>query len=368
LARITLPLLSPAILTVTIAGLIRSLEAFEIEQLLGTPAGIDVYSTRIYEMISWEPPRFPAAMALSSFFLAVLFLLALFYQRFTQKREFATVGPRGISLRPLLVGRWRYIASAVCLLCAGLWIVLPMTMLIVGSFMRLYGFFSVKAPFTVQHWLSALRDPLLLVCLKNSLVIALGVAVIGLAVYALIAYVIVRTQIPARATISILAWLPWAVPGILLGVALLWLLLTLPGMSLLYGTFAPLILVLVIKEMPIGTHMMKAALGQISSELEEASWACGASRVTTFWRISLPLITPTLISIFAIVLIAALRDISTTILLVTAKTRPLSVLMLEYSRGGQLEVASIIGVLITTVAVAMAMMARRVGLSTSIDS
>jgi iron(III) transport system permease protein len=368
LRRITLPLLSPAILTVTIAGLIRSLEAFEIEQLLGTPAGIDVYSTRIFEMIAWEPPRFPAAMALSSFFLAILFVLALFYQRFTQKREFATLGTRGISLRPMLVGRWRYIASGICIVCAVLWIILPMLMLIVGSFMRLYGFFSIKSPFTAQHWLSAFRDPLLLVCLKNSLVIALGVGLVGLAVYALIAFVIVRTQIPARATISILAWLPWAVPGILLGVALLWLLLSLPGMSLLYGTFAPLILVLVIKEMPIGTHMMKVALGQISKELEEASLVCGASGFTTFRRISLPLITPTLISIFAIVLIAALRDISTTILLVTAKTRPLSVLMLEYSRGGQLEVASIIGVLITIMAIVTAMMARRVGLRLSIEA
>lgn len=245
---------------------------------------------------------------------------------------------------------------------------LPVAMLIVGSFMRLYGFFSVKAPFTLQHWLSAFRDPLLLVCLKNSVVIALGVGTLGLSVYALIAYVIVRTKIPARAIISVLAWLPWALPGILLGMALLWLLLSLPGVSLVYGTFAPLILVLIIKEMPIGTHMMKVALAQISSELEEASWLCGAGRLTTFWRISLPLITPTLISIFAIILIAALRDISTTILLVTAKTRSLSVLMLEYSRGGQLEVASIIGVLITLVAVAMAMMARRVGLRLSIES
>ena len=233
-------------------------------------------------------------MALSSFFLAILFILALFYQRFTQKREFATVGTRGISLRPMMVGQWRYIASGICLLCSALWIILPMLMLIIGSFMRLYGFFSVKAPFTVQHWLSALRDPLLLVCLKNSLVIALGVGIFGLAVYAMIAYVIVRTQIPGRAIISILAWLPWAVPGILLGVALLWLLLSLPGISIIYGTFAPLILVLIIKEMPIGTHMMKTALAQISKELEEASLACGAGRFTTFRRISLPLITPTL--------------------------------------------------------------------------
>ena len=179
-------------------------------------------------MISWEPPRFPAAMALSSFFLAVLFILALFYQRFTQKREFVTIGARGISLRPMLVGRWRYVASAVCLLCSSLWIILPLAMLVTGSFMRLYGFFSVKTPFTIQHWLSALRDPLLLVCLKNSLIIALGVGVVGLAVYAMIAYVIVRTQVPGRSTISMLAWLPWALPGILLGVALLWLLCRCP--------------------------------------------------------------------------------------------------------------------------------------------
>jgi iron(III) transport system permease protein len=367
LRRITLPLLSPTILTVTIAGLIRSLEAFEIEQLLGTPAGIDVYSTRIFEMISWEPPRFPAAMALSTFFLAVLFVLALFYQRFTRKREFTTIGTRGVSLRPIMVGRWRYIASAFCLTCSGLWIVLPVLMLIIGSFMRLYGFFSINAPFTSKHWMSTFSDPLLLICLKNSLIVALAVGVIGLAVYATIAYVVVRTTIPARSAISILAWLPWAVPGILLGVALLWLLLSLPGMSIFYGTFVPLILVLIVKEMPIGTHMMKTALGQISKELEEASWVCGASRFTTFRRISLPLITPTLVSIFAIVLIAALRDISTTILLVTANTRSLAILMMEYSRGGQLEVASIIGVLITTVAILMAMVARRVGLRMSME-
>ena len=299
--------------------------------------------------------------------LALLFVLALFYQRFTRKREFTTVGTRGISLRPIVVGRWRYIASAFCLAFSGLWIVLPVLMLIAGSFMRLYGFFSINAPFTLKHWMSTFSDPLLMICLKNSLIIALGVGVIGLAVYATIAYVLVRTTIPARPAISILAWLPWAVPGILLGVALLWLLLSLPGMSIFYGTFVPLILVLVIKEMPIGTHMMKTALGQISKELEEASWVCGASRFTTFRRISLPLITPTLVSIFAIVLIAALRDISTTILLVTANTRPLAVLMMEYSRGGQLEVASIIGVLITTVAILMAMVARRVGLRMSME-
>ncbi|MGH7817629.1 MAG: ABC transporter permease, partial [Candidatus Binatia bacterium] len=247
-------------------------------------------------------------------------------------------------------------------------ILLPMAMLIIGSFMRLYGFFGVKSPLTIGHWLSAINDPLFLASLKNTLLIGFGVATVGVAIYALLAYAIVRMRVPLRATISVLAWLPWAVPGILLGVAILWLLLSIPGASLFYGSMFPVILVLVIKEMPIGTHMMKAALGQVSRDLEEASLVCGASRVATIRRVALPIIAPTLVSIFSIVFISAIRDISTTILLITARTRSLSVLMLEYSRGGQLEIASIIGVIIAAVAIAAAMLVRRLGLTVGVGS
>ena len=69
--RITFPILMPAILTAALAGFIKSLEAFEVEQLLGRPADIFVYSTRIYDLIAWEPPRFKSAMALSTFVLLI---------------------------------------------------------------------------------------------------------------------------------------------------------------------------------------------------------------------------------------------------------------------------------------------------------
>src|SRR5438067_1536711 len=101
LRRITLPLLAPAILTALLAGLIRSLEAFEIEQLLGTRAGIYVYATRIYDLINYEPPQFPQAMALSTAILGILFVLALLYQQATATRRYATVTGRGMSMRPL---------------------------------------------------------------------------------------------------------------------------------------------------------------------------------------------------------------------------------------------------------------------------
>ena len=168
-------------------------------------------------------------MALSTFFLGVLLLLALFYQRYTEKREFVTITGRGLSLRPLMVGSWRYAVSESLLRWPGHWDPTAHGDALIGSFMRLYGFFGVKSPLTMHHWLTAFRDPLFLGSLKNTLIIGFGVASAGVAIYALLAYSIVRLRVPFSATIGLLAWLPCAVPGILLGVALLWLLLSIPG-------------------------------------------------------------------------------------------------------------------------------------------
>ena len=112
---------------------------------------------------------------------------------------------------------------------------------------------------------------------------------------------------------------------------LLWLVLSNPVLGLLYGSIVLLILVLVVKDLPIGTHMMKTSIGQIALELEQASHVCGAGWLTTFRRIDLPLMRPMLVSIFVLTFISALRDISTTILLVSPSTRPLSIRMLEYA-------------------------------------
>jgi iron(III) transport system permease protein len=359
---ITLPILAPVIFTVMIAALIRSLEAFEIEQLLGTPIGVDVYATRIYDLIRWEPPKFPAAMALSTLFLGILLTLALVYQRFTAGKNYVTVTGRGVSFRPINIGRWRWAASAACLLLVLVGVLLPLGTLLMGSFMRLFGFLYVNDPFSAKHWISVLREPSFLSAVRNSLVIAFGVAGLGGICYSLIAYAITRSRLRGRGVMAVLVWLPWAVPGILLGVAILWLLLSVPVLNLIYGSFWALILALAIKEMPIGTHMMKTSFSQVSPELEQASRVSGASWFTTYWRITLPMIAPMLVSIFVLTFIATLRDISTSILLSSASTRPLSLLMIEFSMAGEMEAAAVIGVVISLMAIVVAFIARRFGL------
>jgi len=360
--KVTLPILAPAILTASLAGFIRGLEAFEVEQVVGRPAGIYVYSTRIYDLVSWEPPLFPEAMALSTFILAILVGIAVVYQRLAEGRHYATLSGRGVSFRPLTTGRWRYPVAGLLLLFLAFTVLLPTAMLFVGSFMKLFGFFNVPDPFTTRHWEAVLRDPVFLISLRNSLAISLGTAAAGVLLYAGLAYVLMRSRLVGRRITDLLAWLPWTIPGILLGIGLLFLILSLPGLSLLYGSLVALVLVLMVKEMPIGTHMMKTSIGQIAQELEQSSRVCGAGGLTTFRRIILPLMRPMLVSIFVLVFIAALRDISTIVLLVTPATRPLSILMLEYSQSAALESAAVIGAIIMTIMVVVALLARRLGL------
>src|SRR5580658_7788614 len=98
--RISLPLLAPALLVSLLAGFIRSLESFEAEQILGIPAGIFVYATRIYDLLENTPSDYPQAMALSTLVLVALFAVAVWYQR-AQSRYAGnrTLSGKGLRLR-----------------------------------------------------------------------------------------------------------------------------------------------------------------------------------------------------------------------------------------------------------------------------
>src|SRR6185369_12229413 len=135
--RIVIPVMMPAILVTTILGIIRSLEAFEIELLLGTPIGLQVYSTKIHELVTWEPPQFAPAMALSTLFLGLLLFMVALQRRYIGRRNYETITGRGFSIRPTPLGHWRYPAFALVLTFAVVITVVPTILLVAGTFMKL---------------------------------------------------------------------------------------------------------------------------------------------------------------------------------------------------------------------------------------
>ena len=361
LRRIVLPLLWPSVLVVSIAGLIRSLEAFEVEQLIGIPAGIYVYGTRIYDLVHWDPPQYGQAMALSTIFLGALGVLIILYQILLRYGEFATLRAGGMSVRPALIGKWRLVASAVLLTWIALGIYLPLGMVLLGSFMKFFGMFHIDQPFTLNHWASVISDPAFENALGNSLLLGFAVATVGVVVYSFLGIFMMRARYFATPLLHFLVWIPWAIPGILLGLSLLWLFLSVPLLNFFYGTLVILIFALILKDMPLGTQMIRAAFLQVGSELEQASRVAGASSFTTFRRITIPLVAPMLVSIFVLVFMSTIRDISTPILLAFPSTTPLAVLMLERSVAGEIEKASVIGVILSGLAILTALGMRRLG-------
>ncbi len=362
--RVVLPLISPALLTASIATLIRSLEAFEVELLLGIPAGIRVYATKIQELAIYEPPQYAPAMALSVPFVALLFVLALIYQRFLKGKSFATVTGKSTARQPVDLGRWRPVATAFCLLFAFAAVIVPMVTLLLGSLMQVFGVTHADGSFnfTAEHWRGVFADHLFVSSVINTLELALSTAFFAVLLFSLVAYLIVRTTLRGRDLLDIAVWLPWAFPGILLSLTMLWAYLGTPVLNLLYGSLAGLVLAMLFKEMPIAVNLMKSGILNISIELEEAGKASGASWWQIYYRVLLPLLAPTAVTVAILAFIGCVRDISTVILLSTPQTRPLSILLLDYTGNGSIEKGAVVGVIMAAMAALMAMLGRKVGM------
>lgn len=362
LRKITIPLLLPAVFTAFIAGLIRSLEAFEVEQILGAPANIFVYSTRIFDLINNEPPKFAQAMALSTMFVVLLAAMATVYQLYLRRiGTRATITARGVRLQSRIKPWWVYLISTALIAYICFTIFLPLSILVLGSFNKLFGFFFMEDAWTVNHWINVLKDDRFLRATMTSMTLGLSVAFLGVFVFSLLAWVLVRSNIWGRGMLTIVIWLPLGIPGVVLGVTLLSLMLDVPGMAGLYGTIVPLVIALVINAMPIGIQLLRGALAQISAELEEAAAMSGGTFMFIFRRVTLPLMAPALVSVFLLTFAGTIRDISTILLIAAPGTRTMSLLMFDFASIGRLESAAVVGVLIALICLIMTTLAARIG-------
>lgn len=359
LVRITVPMMRPAIIAATLLSFVYSLKTFEIELLLGTPIGLNVYSTQIYHWLQSSPPQFGTATALGSVFIPILVMLAIVQRFAVRSRSYVTVGAHTYNDEPIRLGRVRrWVVAGALSLYAIISVVLPMGAIVLGSFMRRFGFFQLTNPFTTAHWSALFNDNLFASSVSNTLIIGLIATLVGVLVYFVIAFVVVRSELPTRGGIDVMAWLPAAVPGMLLGLGLLWVYLGTPLRTVLYGNLFGLIIALVISHMATGTQQLKAAILQVSPDLDRAARICGASPVRSYVHILFPLLGPSVAAAGVLTFHSAVSDVSTVVLLSSNDSRPLSILLLEYSTSGVLEQASVLGVIISMLTVGVALLSR----------
>lgn len=355
--KIVVPLMAPTIIIVTLLGLIRAMQAFEIELVLGTPADIDVYSTVIFRAMRQEPPLYGQASALAMLFVAAIVPFVILQQWFARGHSHAIVGGR-FSARTAELGRWRWPLFAAIVVLLVLMTVFPACMLVLGSFMKVFGDFTTPGLFTLKHWGDALGRSDLLRALSNTLLLGTLSALVGMVLYATIAYVTIKTRYTGRAVLDFFTWLPTVVPGIVLSLGFLQMFLVTPALRPVYGSIWALVIAVVVSMLTVGTQVIRGTLSQLSAELEEASWTAGASRLRTFVAILLPLLAPSVAAVGLQVFATAVSVVGVVVLLGTGSSQPLSVLQLFYLDNGRFESATIVGLMILAIAVAAALLAR----------
>jgi len=354
------------ILAVSVLSFIRGLQSFNTELLLGTPAGIYVYSTRVYDYLQREPRAYGEATALGSVFLLVLAALLFFYWKYLSGgKKFTVVTGQGYSTLRVTLGKWRYLALGGCLIYVAVMIVMPLLFLVIGSFMRRYGFFHIASPFTLSDVNNLFTDPIFFMALKNSLIIATVTALGGIFLYSAAAYLLVSRRSVTAPWLESFCWIPHVLPGILLSLGVLWLFLSTPLRTVLYGTVWGIALALILADSPVTTQAFKAGFLQLGSDLEEAARVSGASWRATYRRILLPLLAPIAAAVGLMNFGNALTSISAPVLLYSHQSRPLAILLLEYSFTGELERGAALGLLITLIIGAMMIVGRKLGLQLS---
>ncbi|QOZ28112.1 iron ABC transporter permease [Bradyrhizobium sp. CCBAU 51753] len=342
---VTLQLMLPALTGAAILSFIRGIENFESPLFFGSPAGIRVITTDIYDSINQRsPPQYQYATAVSFVIMALLFLIVLLQRRMLRGRSFQTITGKGYSPSVMKLGAWRWATFAFCVLFFVVTVVLPVGQLIIGSFFKFFGFYQWDM-LTLEHYREVFGSSEFWRGFSNTMLLGLVGATLTMLLGATVAYVSVRTKWRGRLLIDSMAWLPWMMPGIVLGVGFLWGFALLPHGIPIYGTIWALLLAYISLGTPLSVRAMSSAYAQLSFDLEECSRVHGASWLQTMRRIVLALAWPSFAVGWVLVFFGIMRELSASVLLYSVGSEVLSVVLLKLWANGNAEQVSVIGLI-----------------------
>ena len=356
---VTLPLVAPVLFGAGMLSFIRAMDAFEVPVLLGLPAKVFVFSNRIYAAVQYDyPVNYGLATALGVSFFVLIMALIWVQNRVLKGKQFFVVTGKGYKPRIVRLGRFRYVTLAVCLGYFLLATALPLSQVVVGSFLRVFGLPRWDL-FTLNNYVAILSDATLWRSLVNTFLVCGIAALLTAGLCTMVAYVTTRTAFPGRRLLDVITWLPWAIPGIVAGLGMLWAYITLPVR--LYGTLALLVIVLLTTGLPLGVRVMSGVMVQFGRELEESSRVHGASWGYTFGHILAPLLKPALAGAVLLLFVGFSRAVSATILFAGPGTELLAISLFSYSQAGKFEVVSALAIVLMLINVTGLVLARRLG-------
>ncbi|MBM9466999.1 ABC transporter permease [Nakamurella leprariae] len=325
--RIYLPLLSPAIAGSLLIGFISSLQAFDTPQIIGTQAGIRVFSTEIYGYVTNFPANYAAAASLALGMVALLAFLVWAQMRLLRGRDYTTVGGKSTRGAAWSFPRIGWLFDVAIVLFALLAFVLPTVQLVLSSFNTVFGRYD---SFSWRNYSKLLDSPVTVSAIGNTVLFMVVGGFVTVVIGAVITAALRVRPTRWKRALEVPTWIPWATPGLVGSLALLGTLLAIPALHPIYGTATAMMIALVIASLPIAIRFLENSILQIDRQLIDAARIGGAGPVRTFTSILIPLIAPSFISGWFVTGLAIAGNLEIPLLLGNTKVTTISGLAFKY--------------------------------------
>ena len=358
---VTLPLLRPAAFSAFLLMFVRSLEAFAVPAVIGIPGRIYVYTTEIWFAFNQVPvqPGVGAALAIGLLIISVVGV-GMYIRATRLSERFATVGGKAFRPRRVDLGRVRWPAFGVTLFVVLIIVGAPLFIVLWTSFLRFYQVPSIEAlgSLSFDNFRYLFNFDAFWPAVRNSFLVSASAATLVMFLTSIVSWLRYKSRLKGMTLLEYGAMTPIAVPGLVLGTALIVLYVANP--IPIYGTLWIVLIAYATKYLPYGMRFASSSMIQIGGELEEAARVSGASWFQGFRRVTLPLLRPGFVAGWIYILIVGVKEFSTSVLLVNQKTIVLSVLVYQINERGRATAVSALGVMMVLALIVVVVVFQRV--------
>ena len=358
---VSLPMVTPSLLFSGVLVFFLGFEIFGLPLVLGDPEGHLVLATYLYKLTNkLGTPSYHLMAAVAVCIVAVTFPLVML-QRVLLKNagKYVTVKGKAGRQRPLPLGQWRWVAAAVMTLWLFFTIVVPLSGIALRAFVSQWGEgINLLEVLTLDHFREVFGQPTLVRGIWNTVLIGVIGGALAVACYTAVGLATHRKNDGWARFVDYLVLVPRAVPGLLAGLAFLWVFLFFPPLAPLRSTIFSVWLAYTVVWLAYGMRLVSSSLLQVGPELEEAARSAGASRSQVSRHVTLPLIRYGLLASWLLVFMIFEREYSTGVYLLGPGTEVIGSLLVSlWSTGGADMVAalSLINVVLVAAGLAIAL-------------
>jgi len=330
--------------------------AFGAPAAIGHGARFHTLTTKIYELFSY-PPRFELAAAAAAPIIGFTVLGLLLQRVVLRGRRFTIIGGKRGAARAVDLGRGRWLLFGWCMLIVFVSVILPLVILVRTSLMARWGLAFSWENLTLRNYASfASASTIVPTAFLNSTLISAVVASACVVLGMIVVWIVERTSLPGRGLLTFASTVTFAFPGVALAVGFVLGFSTEP--LALFGTIWLFFIAFTAHRFPFAFMFLRNSVKQLSSEMEEAGRACGASWARALIDISAPLIKSGLLAAWMVVFAVTLRELSMAILLYVPGTETLPIAIYSFIDNGTFEIAAALSVVLILLSIA-AMLALR---------